>query len=271
MQRRSLLGALGATLAAGQAGCANRLSRARQARLPDRPEGGFAINVENYCNPADAPLLALLSDDPGDAAPCGDGARPSLAIENGRSRPIDLQITIDQPDGLVNHYALSPGERIVETRALASAGEVAGSVVVDGSEEALLWPEHSCRRHAIALSPGAVEIGWIPPLEGAADAEHACYPGDPAPLRVQAAETGRTVEVAITDRCAEATTTGTFALQADAVETREDIVRHGGDYDLEIAPEDRPAETFTFAEICGGLSVRIAGDGSIEAGTLPMA
>lgn len=266
MNRREILAGVGASLSAPLCGClsgetsGNGSGSGGDAVTPNEP----TPPSDGACSPAERPLSALLTDETGDPTACPDRATPSLAIESERAASITVDVGEDDEGGFSETYELDPDERIVEGRAFDAATDLTGTVSVDGEETAVAWPERSCYRHGIAVTSDGVEIGWIEPLSGPGDTQHDCYAGDEVPVEISLEGEARTVEVTVTDLCADDEATQTLDVVEDGVERIDGLLANGGRYDLEASVDGGNTETYEFREACWGVSIGIDEDGDLR-------
>lgn len=265
MNRRTLLAAVPAA-ATPVVGCLDDGSGGGEAGSDDAvtPSSDDDAEPDDGCGPAAQSLSDLLTRETGDPADCPDSASTSFALENERDESLEVSVDVEGEDALAGTYALEPGERVVEGSALEPAAEVAGTVTVDGEETAVSWPDRSCYRHGIALTPDGVENGWVEPLQGPGDTQHDCYAGDDALLRVGSVGESRTVAVTVVDRCAGTEVTETFEVDADGSEQARGLLTNGGAYDLEIDVEEGESATHEFADDCWGAVIGVEADGEVR-------
>lgn len=228
------------------------------------PSSASPSNPDDGCGPAALSLSELFTDETGDRSFCFDGATPSLAIENERDETLTVTVDVETDGAITETYTLESGERVVERNAFEAKARLTGTVTVDGEgEQSIEWPERSCYRHGIALTPDGIEIGRIEPLSGPGDTQHDCYPGDGVPLRVRSAD-ARTVTVEITDLCTGTNVTETLEPNADETARLDDVLANGGTYTVAVDVEGGQSRTHEFREDCWGVSVAVDGDGTVR-------
>ena len=269
MKRRAILAATGASVSAVVAGCLDgSLGGDTSSNDAVTPTAGTHSELGEDCGPADRPLSELLTDDTGEPSRCPDGASPSFAIENERAESVSVAVELRDGETFSESYTLEPGERVVERRVFEVETDLTGTVVVDGDETALEWPETSCYRHAIALTDDGVAVGWVAPFQGPGDAQHDCYAGDDARLSLRSRrsllEDPGTLAVTVTDRCRGRETTESFHLEPEDFEQIDHLLRNGAVYDVTAAFEGGEPETVAFHEDCWGVDVIVDEDEEIR-------
>ena len=271
MNRRAILAATGASVSAVVAGCLDRrLGDGTSSDDVVTPTVGTRSELGDDCGPADRPLSELLTDDTGEFSRCPDGASTSFAIENERTDSVSVTIELLDGDAFSESYTLEPDERVVERRAFDVGTDLTGTVVVDGDETTVEWPERSCYRHGIALTDDGVAVGWVTPFQGPGDTQHDCYAGDDALLTVRSRrsqlEDPGTLTVTVTDRCHGRETTESFHLEPEDSEQVDHLLRNGAVYDVTAAFEGGEPETVAFHEDCWGVDVIVDEDEEIQFG-----
>lgn len=277
-KRRTLLATSGVGLSTSLVGCLHRGGFGRREDETITPSAATATAPPNECGPAALSLSELLGDESGEESRCPDGARPSVAIENERTEDVTAAVDITKDGALTESYTLESGERVIEPRAfhatesgLFRTAETRGTVRIEGEpEREVVWPARSCYRHAIAIVPDGLEIGWVEPLSGTGDVDHDCYAGDSALLRIYSLGTSRTIDVTIVDSCAETETTETFEVPESREESvvTPDLLTNGGVYEITVDVRNGPTKTHSFDEDCRGISVTVDEDGELRITTM---
>lgn len=274
MRRRDLLAASGLAFS-GVGGCLARsggtssTTRSPTPNSPDEPTTGEPTTrptPSGACGPAAVPLSGTFTDDRGDERACFEGASAGLVVENEREELISVAVEVEGEDGTVLEVSddLQPGDRLLERGVLPAQEEHTAHVSLDGDVVASgRWPTPSCYRHGIAVVPGSVEFGFVPPLEGPGDTQHDCYAGDDASLRVYNGEESQSVEIRVLDHCAESVREEALDLEPGAVGRVEDALVAGGNYDVTIDVADGESATYEFREDCWGVTASIDEDGAV--------
>lgn len=261
MNRRQLLTTAGVALSASYSGCIGNVD----GEDPVTPSSGTTSEVSDDCGPAEYSLSELFTTEIGDPSSCFTGATPSVAIENERDETLTVTVNIDNEDAITETYTLASDERIVERSAFEAEAGVTGIVSIDGEvEQRVEWPDRSCYRHGIALTPDGVEIGLVEPLRGPGDTQHDCYAGDDALVSVHSVGESRTITVKIVDLCAETASTQTVDLSADESERVTGALTTGGMYDVTVDVKDGDSQTYEFYEGCWGVEISIEEDGEVR-------
>lgn len=233
---------------------------------PVRPSESDASVPDGDCGATTLSVSERLTADHGDPPVHYVDSRttPSLVVQNERPDRVTVTVDIDQRDALTETYTLEPGERVVERSAVRVDWNVTSTVRIEGEgERRVAWPHQSAYRHGIALTLDGLEVGWIPPLDGVGDVQHDCYAGDEAPLQLVSLGDARTVTVDVVDLCTTAETTETVELGADGGESLSNVLTSGGLYDVTVAVEDGPTETYEYREECGGLEAAVDENGNL--------
>ena len=263
MKRRALLATTGTALAAPLGGC---LAPGPDSGSSDdvlTPSAASASAPPDGCGPADRPLSALLVDDPGRQPACYDGAEPAFTAMNERTEPVTLSVALGDDGHFAERYELASGERVVHGRAFDAAPDITGTVTVAGEEWAVRWPERACYHHAVAVTPEGIQIGWLEPIDGPADTQHDCYPGDSASVQVWSSGGSHEVTVTIEDQCAETTDTETFGLSGEESEWLSGVLVSGGTYTVTVSVADGEEDAYAFRDGCGGVAAAIDEAGQI--------
>lgn len=230
----------------------------------DTGSGGTVTVPEptGECGVANEPLSTMIEPGGGDAGSCSPDRRPSFAVENERSEPVTAAVAVRSGGERVfgDTYELAPGERAVESAPATAAEIETVTVTVDGEELSGSWPELSCRRHAVAIVPDGVEVGYVPLTTGPTDANHDCYAGDPKLVRVGSEDVER-VTVTVVDHCAETVREETRTVGPRDVERIEGLLRSGGVYTVVASVEGGGAAVHEYDEGCWGVHVRVDSDG----------
>ena len=264
INRRQILATTGFALSTSVAGCITD-TRRTTGDSPITPAPGTPPSSSGDCGPAERSVSELLTAETGDSSYCPEAAEPSLAVENERDEHHTVTVELSTEEGFTESYTLDPDERAVESTAFRTEAEISGTVRIDDDERySVTWPDRSCFRHGIALTPDGIEIGWIEPLSGPGDTQHDCYAADTAQLRLISAGKARTVTVTVADRCANSESTKTVELAADEVETSNDTLTNGGMYTLTVDVHDGGSETYDFHETCWGVSALVDEAGEIR-------
>lgn len=256
MNRRQLLATGALALTGPLAGCLG-------SSEPITPSGTVSAPSKD-CGPASQPLSARLGDDPGDPSPCFEGATPSLVVENERDDEITVDIDVA---GFTATESLDAGERVVASSAFEAAESLSGTVTVDGERFEVEWPERSCYRHGIAIDDSP-EVGWVEPLRGPGDTQHDCYPATSVPLRVATNGESRTLNVTVTDDCADKRTERTLQLAAGTSERLDGLLESGGRYTITVDVEGGGTESYEFDDACWGVFAGVMADGTIRLGEI---
>lgn len=265
MKRRTLLAGAGSALSLSVAGCIDDIRSGDDGSGdPGSPSDGTPRERGDHCGPASQSLSELLAEEAGDASICPADAAPSFALENERETEVTVSVNVGDGDGLAETYTLPPGERVVEPAAFETHPDLAGTITVGTAETEVAWPDRSCYRYGVSLTPDGVENGWVEPLRGPGDTQHDCYAGDDAVVYVRSEGENRTVEVTVTDRCDGGETTETFELDAGETEQTRELLTNGGVYDIDVDVEDGGSESYEFREECWGLDVTVAADGEVS-------
>ncbi|OVE83524.1 hypothetical protein [Natronolimnobius baerhuensis] len=276
MNRRDLFAIAGSGVTIPVVGCLQRGSSNTDVLTPSP---SIDTEAPADCGPAALSLSERLGDNPGDEGPCPEDAKPAIAVENERDEDVTVSVDIDHDDALTESYALDSGERVLERQAFQSvesgwfgSTELRATIQIENEpDREVVWPDRSCYRHAIAIVPDGLEIGWIEPLDGVGDIDHDCYTGDTVSFRLESLGEVRTVSVTIVDVCAETETTET--VDAGAYEEGvwlSDVLTNGGVYEITVSVENGPTETYAFDAECGGLNAVIDEDGDLDVFPIPM-
>jgi hypothetical protein len=137
------------------------------------------------------------------------------------------------------------------------------TVTIEGETASGSWEGRSCYRHGIAIGPDEVEFSLVEPLSGPGDTQHDCYAGDDASIRIYNGGTERTVSLRVVDQCTGTTTTETFEMAPDDVESVGDAIENGGVYDATVSAEGGGEDTYEFENDCWGVSASIDTDGEV--------
>lgn len=271
MKRRTILAGLGTGGAVSLTGCLDGIIEGGDAGIGADAEADGVVMPSpstgqtsgDDCGPADLPLTARFTREPGEEEACPDGATPSLALENVADEPQTVTIALTGDVEFEVTYTVEPGERIVERHVIDTAPKTA-SITVNEETYDVAWPERSCYRHGIAVTSDGIDVGWIEPFQGPGDVQHDCYAGDPALLRVSSQGARRTMTVRIDNLCDGTTFEKILDLAAGESEMIRDELRNGGRYDVTVAVDTGDARTFEFQEACGGVRANVDKDGTIQ-------
>lgn len=224
------------------------------------PSAGV-LPADDVCCLASQSLSTHLTDEPG---PClTTSGTPALIIENERENSVTTTVDLSGGKDLSKTYNLAPGERIVEPDAFGIVANITGTVTIDGEMWQVHWPDPSCCRPAIALTPDDPTIGWVEPLSGIPDMRQGAYPGSPTLLRLEAEDRARTITVTVTNQCEEMSVTKTVDLPAGQVKLLDGGLVSGGKFDIMVDIEDGTTVTYTYDEAWGGVNVAVSADGTV--------
>ena len=275
MKRRQVLATVGvglSTLAGCLEGGAGRPAGGDERRGPGSDDQPSTPTPTDDCGTAGIPLSGWLVNHGGGGSACYDGATPSLVVENEREVMVEVEVEIESTsvvsespdvDGI---YALGPGERVVESSALAAHTSHQVEVTVDGTETATgSWDGVSCYRHGVAITPDGIEVGLVPPRTGPGDTQHDCYAGDEAPIRLyNAVDEPWTIDLLVVDHCTNSSVEEVVDLEPEGFEFLGDLLVSGGVFDVTLDVNGGGSETYEFHDECWGLEAGILEDGSVE-------
>lgn len=266
VKRRQYLAATALGLSASFAGCLSNptqiLSDQPDSDQTITPSAGSSNSTGSECGPADQPLSALLTDESGECA--GEGGAPSLVVQNERDEQVEVAVDLDGGGGFSETYTLDPSERVVQDGAFETTDGISGTVTIGDTEWSVKWPGRSCYRYGIALTSERPKIGWVKPIGGINDTQHACYPGDETSIHVRSKGQARTVMVTVTNVCDDTTTTHTLNIDAGKEKGIADALVSGGMYDVTVEIEGGGSKTYEYHNQCWTLNADIQADGSIS-------
>lgn len=263
MKRRELLATTGLGLATPLGGCLATSPDVGNSDDAITPSTASASAPPDNCGLADQPLSELLVAEVGQQEYCYDSAEPSFTAMNERTDPITLSVALGDRGHFKESYELESGERVIERRAFDAAPDITGTVTVAGEEWSVRWPDRACYHHAVAVTPEGIQIGWLEPLEGPADTQHDCYPGESASVQVYSSGGSHAATVTIENRCTETTQTETFELSGEDRESLRGVLVSGGMYNVTVSVADGETATHAFYEGCWGVTATIDEAGHI--------